>query len=237
MRADERSVELRDLGRCAYEPALALQRQLHEQVRRGDRTAVLLLLEHDPVVTLGRRGDRRGILQPEMLARRGIEVVQSERGGDVTYHGPGQLIAYPILRLRDFGLDVRSYVLALEGVVLRLLGEYGIGGRRDAEMHGVFTASGKIASVGVHVSRGVTRHGIALNVDPDAEHWRCIAPCGQAGVVAASLRPELQAITMEGAPPGSMGIDDVAMDDVKARFLRTFAAEFGARVEVQPASS
>ena len=227
MPSGERSIEVRDLGRCGYDPALNVQRQVHEHVRRTDRTAVLLLVEHDPVVTLGRRGERGGILQPERLAALGIDVVPSERGGDVTYHGPGQLVAYPILRLRDFGLDLRSYVLALEGVVLRLLKECGLQGRRDPEMHGVFTAGGKIASVGVHVSRGVTRHGVALNVDPNQEHWRCIAPCGQPGVSAASLRAELQADAPEGAP-------SISMDDVKARFVRACGEEFAVNLEARP---
>lgn len=220
-------IEIRDLGRCAYDAAIEVQRQVHERVRSDDRPGVLLLVEHDPVVTLGRRGERGGILDPDTLRLLGIDVLESERGGDVTYHGPGQLVAYPVLRIRDFGLDVRSYVIALEGVVLRVLQGYAIEGRRDPEMHGVFTPGGKIASVGVYVSRGVTRHGVSLNVDPDDAHWQCIAPCGQAAVRASSLRAELKAMATDKRPPGPIG-----MDAVRERFVEAFAKEFG--VEVRP---
>ncbi len=213
-------LRVRDLGRLAYAPALAEQRAAHAAVVAGEERAVLLLVEHDPVVTLGRRGLRDGVRSPERLRRLGIPIVGSERGGDVTYHGPGQLVAYPVLRLSDFRLDVRAYVSALEGAALRLLASYGLEGRRDPKMHGVFTAGGKIASVGVHVSRGVTRHGVAVNVDPSAEHWACIDPCGQADVRAASLRAEL-------AAAGAATDAACAMPIVKRRFVAAFAAEFG----------
>ncbi len=215
------AVALRDLGRLAYAPAWELQRALHAAVVAGAGPETLLLVEHDPVVTLGRRGDRTGILAPGLLRRSGADVVQSERGGDVTYHGPGQLVAYPILNLRRRGLGIRAYVQALEGAVLRLLNTYAVAGRRDPAMHGVFTAEGKIASVGVHVSRGVSRHGVALNVDPDMSHWAWIAPCGQPGVVAASL-----AQICAPTPP---------LADVKQRFLRAFADEF--RLELRLTSA
>ena len=216
---------VRDLGRMAYAPALARQRAAHAAVVAGEARAVLLLVEHDAVVTLGRRGNRDGVRAPARLKRLGIPIVDSERGGDVTYHGPGQLVAYPILRLADFQLDVRAYVRALEAVVLRLLESYGLGGRRDPAMHGVFTAGGKIASLGVHVSRGVTRHGIAFNVDPSADHWACIDPCGQAGVRAASLRAELAA--SGASDPDATQPDACDMPTVKRRFVAAFAAEFG----------
>jgi lipoate-protein ligase B len=217
-------LRVRDLGRLGYAAALAEQRAAHAAVVAGEERIILILVEHDPVVTLGRRGRRDGVRAPARLERLGIPIVESERGGDVTYHGPGQLVAYPVLRLSDFGFGVRAYVSALEGAALRLLASYGLEGRRDPAMHGVFTAGGKIASVGVHVSRGVTRHGIAVNVDPSAEHWACIDPCGQTGVEAASLRAEVVAA---GAAAGATDPAACAMPTVKRRFIAAFAAEFG----------
>jgi lipoate-protein ligase B len=205
---------LRDLGRLAYRPALEEQRLAHAAVLAGEASGFLLLVEHEPVVTLGRRGNRAGLRDPDALAQLGIPVVHSERGGGVTYHGPGQLVAYPVLRLRDFSLDVRSYVVALEAVVLAVLASYGCEGRRDPAMHGVFSDHGKIASVGVRVSRGVTSHGVALNVNPDPTHWACIDPCAQPGVRAATLAAELGRIP--------------TLAEVRERFLAAFQREFGA---------
>ena len=212
-------VVFHDLGRIAYASASDLQRRLHAAVVAGECPETLLLVEHDPVVTLGCRGDRSGILAPHLLRRARIDIVHSERGGNVTYHGPGQLVAYPILRLRQRSLGVRAYVQALESVILRLLATYGLAGRRDPKVHGVFTGPGKIASVGVHVSRGVSRHGLALNVDPDMSHWAWIAPCGRRGGVAVSL-----AQLCPTTPPATQ---------VKERFLRAFAAEL--RLDLNPA--
>ena len=178
---------VRNLDRMPYAEALALQHATRDAVRTGAAPDTLLLVEHEPVVTLGRRGDRGGILAPHALARAGIDVVHTERGGNVTYHGPGQLVAYPILDLRRFDTDLRWYVQRLEGSVIRLLAECGIDAWRDPDQHGVFIACGKIASVGVHVSRWVTIHGLALNVDPDMAHWALIAPCGRSDAPAASM--------------------------------------------------
>ena len=186
-----RSLLLRDLGRLAYRDALTLQRATRDAVRDGVQPDTLLFVEHDPVVTLGQRGDRRGILAPQILDQLGIDVIKTERGGNVTYHGPGQVVAYPIVDLRRFRTDLRWYVERLEGAVIALLGKYGIGARRDLQ-HGVFTDRGKIASVGVHISRWVTMHGVALNVATDPEQWRLIEPCGQPGAVAISMAEHLR---------------------------------------------
>ena len=206
-----RTVSVRDLGRRAYREALAIQRTLRNAVQRGDEPDTLLLVEHDPVVTLGQRGDRNGILSEELLALRGIDLVHTERGGNVTYHGPGQIVAYPLFDLQRFQLDLRWYVERLEGSVIRLLRHYGLMGFRDPAMHGVFTDRGKIASIGVHVSRWVTMHGVAINIDPDMSHWDLIAPCGQPEVKAASF-----------AQHGVI----VSMEDARRAFLQAFAQEF-----------
>ena len=210
-----RSLLLRDLGRLPYRDALALQRATRDAVRDGAQADTLLLVEHAPVITLGQRGDRRGILAPQLLDQLGIEVIKTERGGNVTYHGPGQVVAYPIVDLRRFRTDLRWYVERLEGAVIALLGKYGIGAGRDVQ-HGVFTDRGKIASVGVHISRWVTMHGVALNVATDPEQWRLIEPCGQPGAVATSMAEHLGV-----APP---------LAEVRSGLARALAAELRAEL-------
>lgn len=210
-------VWVRDLGRRPYRETLAIQRALRAAVQRGEVPDTLLLVEHDPVVTLGQRGDRNGILSEELLALRGIDLVHTERGGNVTYHGPGQIVAYPIVDLQRFQPDLRWYVERLEGSVIRLLHRYRIVGFRDPAMHGVFTDRGKIASIGVHVSRWVTMHGVAINIDPDMAHWDLIAPCGQPEVKAASLAQH--------------GVIE-SMENARRAFLHAFAEEFAVDLHV-----
>lgn len=210
------AVRVIDLGRMAYRPALAVQRATRDAVAAGTAPDTLLLVEHPPVVTLGRRGDRTGIRSEAALRRAGIDVIETERGGNVTYHGPGQLVAYPILDLRRYETDLRLFVGRLERTVLRLLDGYGVDAWADPARHGVFTARGKIASVGVHVAHWVTLHGVALNVDPEMAHWDCIAPCGLPDVRATSLAAHRR-------PPPTMAA-------VRDRFLDAFAAEFETRL-------
>lgn len=167
------------LGRMEYGRALAIQRRLHERRARGEIDDVLLTVEHDPVFTRGRNArETEFLVPPEVVQRRGIPVVDVERGGDVTYHGPGQIVAYPIVDLRDRGRNVEQYVRALEQAVIATLGSYGIAGSRRSGCPGVWVHEGKVASVGVYVKRWVTRHGLALNVDVDATHFAMIHPCG-----------------------------------------------------------
>ena len=214
-------LKIRHLGRLDYQAALDIQIATRDALiaaRAGaDVAHTLLLLEHDPVVTLGRRGDRDGILAPDALQRAGIDVTPTNRGGNVTYHGPGQLVAYPILDLRRLQLDVHRYVEGLESTILRLLSTYGIDARRDPDERGIFTDRGKIASLGVHISRWVTMHGIALNVDPDMNHWACIAPCGRPDITATSISVHKAA---HGETPPTL-------DAVAGHFTAAFLAEFG----------
>jgi lipoate-protein ligase B len=166
-------------GLVPYERGLALQRQLAEQRSSGQVPDTLLLLEHAPVITLGRRGSRQDILAPpERLRDLGITVVETNRGGLVTYHGPGQLVGYPIADLRRLARDAPSYVSGLEETIIRALAEHGIAGFRDPAARGVWTSQGKIAAIGVAVSRGVTLHGFAVNLAPDLGHFGLIDPCG-----------------------------------------------------------
>ncbi len=176
-----------DLGRVAYLPTLQLQRRLVKELQgTGDGRAYLLLLEHDPpVITLGRRGQNDHILSSgaELLAG-GIEVHRTRRGGLVTVHAPGQLVGYPILSLRSGRLKLGEYVHKLEEVLVRLLGRFGLEGRREEGQIGLWVGREKVAAIGVAVSRWVTYHGFALNVSTDLSHFERIVPCGtsEAGV-------------------------------------------------------
>jgi len=171
--------ELRDLGSMRYAGAFALQQQFVERRKRGEICDQLLIVEHPHVVTMGRTSHDENLLcAPELLERAGIELHRTDRGGDVTYHGPGQIVGYPIVDLREWKRDVMAYVRALEQVLIDALAEFGIAAGREAGCTGVWTEQGKIAAIGVHISRWVTSHGFALNVDTDLSYFRYIVPCG-----------------------------------------------------------
>lgn len=192
------------LGRTDYRAALELQRGLLAQRKAGDCYDLLLLTEHEPVLTLGRGADERFLrASRDSLEARGIALVRTERGGDITFHGPGQLVAYPILDLRQHGKDVHLYVRRLEETALHLLARYGIRGRRQPGKPGVWVGEQKIASVGVFISRWTTMHGIAINIAPDLAAFDLIYPCGLTDVRMTSVA-ELQghAPTMEQAMDG-----------------------------------
>jgi len=174
-----RECELRDLGRVGYAEAFELQRNLVERRKRGEIPDHLLILEHPHVVTMGRNGSLANVLvSPEAMARAGIEFHPTDRGGDVTYHGPGQVIGYPIFDLREWKRDVVAYVRALEQAIIGALEEFGIPARREPGATGVWTDRGKVAAIGVHISRWVTSHGLALNLTTDLSYFRYIVPCG-----------------------------------------------------------
>jgi len=178
-----------DCGRLPYGQAWALQRAVLA-ARQADRVPdTVLLVEHPPVVTIGRAGRTSNILVPrETLNARGVEVYDVERGGDVTYHGPGQLVGYPILNLRALDEDVVRYVRLLESTMIIALGAWGIGAERVRGYPGVWVAGAKIAAIGVAVKRKVTMHGFALNVDPDLSHFELINPCGLGKPVTSMAR-------------------------------------------------
>jgi lipoyl(octanoyl) transferase len=195
------------LGRVAYGTALALQRTLQEMRKANRIENTLLLLEHPPVITLGRNARLANVIaSPEFLAQRGVELFEIDRGGDVTFHGPGQLVAYPIFDLRSFTPKVGAveYVRRLEEVLIRTCGDYGIGTQRIKGLTGVWTyalpkkAEAKIAAIGVHISRAVTTHGFALNVSTDLEFFSLIVPCGITDRPVTSMERELQkSLTLE----------------------------------------
>jgi len=189
------------LGRVGYATALQLQRTLVDMRKAGRIGNTLLLLEHPAVITLGRNAKLANVLAPpEFLAQRGVELFEIDRGGDVTFHGPGQLIAYPIVDLRSFEPQVGAveYVRRLEEALIRTCSDFGIGVQRIKGLTGVWTYAlrnkpeAKIAAIGVHISRGVTTHGFALNVSTDLDFFSLIVPCGLTGRPVTSMARELQ---------------------------------------------
>ena len=176
------------LGSVDYPDALALQRDLHHRVAIGDLPALLLLLQHPHVYTLGRRGSETDILvSAEVLRELDADVHHTDRGGEVTYHGPGQLVGYPILDLRAAGLGPLAYVRALERVIISTLAELDIHATAEDRPTGVWVGDAKIAAIGVRVSRGVTMHGFSLNVNPDLTYFNHIVPCGMPNASVTSI--------------------------------------------------
>jgi lipoyl(octanoyl) transferase len=200
------------LGRVGYRETAALQERLRQRILDGDDAAEqLLLLEHQPVVTLGRSASTGDLLQPAELARLGIAVERSSRGGQVTYHGPGQLVAYPIVRLSR---GIVAHVEALCGAAVAVAGELGVAARYRRDCPGVWTPDDrKLGSVGVHVHKRVTIHGLALNVSTALEPFQLIVACGQSGARPTSL-------ALEGAA-------GVLPSDLAPRFAAAFAAAVG----------
>ncbi|OGP77826.1 MAG: lipoyl(octanoyl) transferase [Deltaproteobacteria bacterium RBG_16_49_23] len=177
-----------DLGLMDYKKALDLQRRLWSMRVEGRIPDLLLLLEHPHVITLGRRGNRSHLLtSPDVLEAMKVPLFHVERGGDVTYHGPGQLVVYPILNLKDYGYRLIRYVDQLEEVSLSVLRDFGIEGRRDSSNRGIWAEGDKIASIGVAIKRWVSFHGIALNYATDLKYFELINPCGLEEVKITSM--------------------------------------------------
>jgi lipoate-protein ligase B len=206
-----------DCGRMAYGDAWALQRALLRERQEERIPDVLLLVEHPPVITVGRAGKKTHILVPQDLLRRsGIELYEIERGGDVTYHGPGQLVGYPILGLQRLGEDVVRYVRLLETTLIAALQPFGIAAERLRGYPGVWVQGAKIAAIGVAVKRKVTMHGFALNVDPNLAHFDLINPCGLGKPVTSMAR-------LLGRP--------VPLEEIRPVIFETFGAQFGLGLE------
>ena len=186
-----RPCELRNLHFVTYENGMKLQQKLVDLRQKNELDDQLLLLEHPPVITLGRGGDVKNLLvTPEALEAAGVRFFESTRGGDITYHGPGQIVGYPILHLGEGNRDVRKYVTALEEVLIRTVAEYGITAERLEGKRGIWVGRNKIAAIGVRIARWVTCHGWALNVSTNLEHFRFITPCGIDGMGVTSIERE-----------------------------------------------
>lgn len=223
--APARPLHVRRLGLISYGDALELQAQLVAQRRAGDIPDTLLLLEHPHVITLGSGAhDENVLVSPEERAARGIELFETGRGGDVTYHGPGQLVGYPIFDLRSFTprLGAVEFVRRMEEALIRTCGDFAVPTTRVAGRTGVWTPAGgsiqekKIAAIGVHIARGITSHGFALNVNPDLRDFELIVPCGISDRAVTSLEYEAD------PPPG--------MEAVRHAVARQFGRIFNHQV-------
>lgn len=200
-------------GCVPYLQALDLQMKICEMKKSGYDKDVLLLLEHPPTVTLGRNASGNHLLVKESdLKARGVGLCHVDRGGDVTFHGPGQLVGYPILYLQPGERDVHRFMRNLEESLIRLLSGYGIAAERDQRFTGVWTEEGKIAAMGVHIGRWITRHGFALNVNTDLTFYNLIVPCGIVGRSVTSMQ-QLLSCTMD-------------MAEVADRYIPEFSAVF-----------
>jgi lipoyl(octanoyl) transferase len=213
-----RALEIRRLGMVPYAAALQLQRALVEE-RRADRVPdLLLLLQHPPVITVGVKGDggRSNIVATaERLGELGIDVSETGRGGDVTYHGPGQIVGYPIVDLKPDRCDVHRYVRDLEEMMIRVCGDYGVSAGRIPGLTGTWVGDEKIGAIGVRISRWITCHGFAFNVATDLRHFQLIVPCGIAEHGVTSL---------EQAAGKPIPIED-AEQRIVARFAEVFERE------------
>jgi lipoyl(octanoyl) transferase len=219
-----RPLEIRRLGLVSYSEALELQKQLVEQRRSNEIPDQLLLLEHPPVITLGvkTRNDRRHVVAtPEVLDDEGVEVFESGRGGDVTYHGPGQLVGYPIMDLRPDRCDVHRYVRDLEDMLIRVAASFGVSADRMPGLTGVWAGDEKLAAIGVRIARWITSHGFALNVSTNLAHFNLIVPCGITDKGVTSLE-RLTGRTVD-------------MDEVADSTARAFAAVFDRSLVATPA--
>ena len=221
-----RPLAVRRLGVVPYAEALALQRALVEE-RRAERVPdVLLLLQHPPVITVGVRGDggrSHIVASPERLAALGIEVHETGRGGDVTYHGPGQIVGYPILDLRPDRCDVHRYVRDVEEMMIRVCAEYGVRAGRIAGLTGTWVDDNKIGAIGIRISRWITSHGFAFNVNTNLDHFDLIVPCGIGDRGVTSLEKEL------GAP--------LPIEDVEDAVVRQFSGVFDRSAETIASST
>ena len=223
--------EVRRLGMVPYEEALELQRTLVE-ARKADRIPdQLLLLQHPPVITLGAkvRNDRSHVLATdEALDEAGVELFEAGRGGDVTYHGPGQLVGYPIIDLRPDRCDVHRYVRDLEEVMIAIAARFGVEAGRVAGLTGAWVGADKLAAIGVRISRWITSHGFAFNVSTDLAHFGLIVPCGIADRGVTSLGELL------GTAPPMAAVEEAAIDAFAATFARRPAGNFPVRPGADP---
>jgi lipoyl(octanoyl) transferase len=217
-----RRCDLHRLHLVTYENGMKLQERLVELRQEEQIDDQLLLLEHPPVITLGRGGDETNLLAtPEALAGHGVRFYETTRGGDITYHGPGQIVGYPIVHLGEGNRDVRKYVTKLEEVLIRTVAEYGITAARIEGKRGIWVGSNKIAAIGVRIARWVTSHGWALNVSPNLDHFRLITPCGIHGMGVTSIERE----TGRRVPTGEV------REVLAAKFAEIFERELVPREE------
>lgn len=235
-------LDVTDLGRLPYGEAFAQQRRVQREViaardseEEGGRFRLLLVEHEPPVITVSRRKGARShlIASPEQLAAAGVEVAETDRGGDITYHGPGQLVAYPILDLNALGLRLHGYMRFLEQAAINTLARWGIEGRRDPEATGVWVSTpesrgdAKICAMGVRVARWVSMHGLALNVRTNLEHFNLIVPCGLTGRRVTSMAEQLG----EDRCPAMAAVKDELVAQLRAGIEERIAATKRGEIE------
>ena len=204
----------------SYSLGIEIQKKAREYVEEGNSDGVLILLQHTPVITIGRAGGKENLLQPKShIESQGVEVRESNRGGNITYHGPGQLVGYPIINLREFKEDVHWYYSQLEEVLIKCLAEYGISAGRKVEYPGVWVDDKKISALGINVKRWITTHGFSLNICECKDHFKMINPCGIKDYGVASLDDFLENPTV---------------DEVSQKVLHKFAEVFQVEIRMRP---
>ena len=204
----------------SYSLGMEIQKKAREYVAEGNSDGVLILLQHTPVITMGRAGGKENLLYPKSyIESLGVEVIESDRGGNITYHGPGQLVGYPIMNLKKFQEDAHWYYSQLEEVLIKCLGEYGIKAGRKVEYPGVWVDDKKIAALGINVKRWITTHGFSLNISRCKEPFKMINPCGIKNFGVASLDDFLENPTVE---------------EVSQKVLHKFAEVFQLEIRMRP---
>jgi lipoyl(octanoyl) transferase len=207
-----------------WREAFALQSDLVSKRKAGRIPDQLLIVEHPHVITMGRNGHEANLLaSPELLSRSGIAFYETDRGGDVTYHGPGQIVGYPILDLTEWKRDVRAYVRALEQMMIDTLADFGIDARHIDDLTGVWVGNAKLAAIGVHLSRWITSHGFAFNLDPDLKYFQYIVPCG--------LTKPVTSMAQLGVPAKRQDV----IQSMATHFARIFNYAFQNSPEAEPA--
>jgi lipoyl(octanoyl) transferase len=215
----QRSIVFRDLGILEYNRALALQVKTRAQKTADpDLLDQLFFVQHPPVFTFGKNGGRENlVVSDDFLSARDVATVQTDRGGNVTYHGPGQAVLYPIVDLEKARIGVADFVQGLEEIMLRTVSYFGVTAARDSRNHGLWVGPGKIGSVGLSIKKGISIHGLALNINPDLTPFSWINPCGMENVPITSIEKELNAAGHTQSPP---------MNEVKRQFINCFCNIF-----------
>ena len=208
-----------DLGRKDYKEVWDLQKKIHERRVEEKIPDTMILVEHNPVITMGRAGKQSNVLWPlDLLKERGVQYYEIERGGDVTYHGPGQLIGYPIFNVRDGFAGIKPFINAIEKAIIAMLADFAITGMKNEKMIGVWTEEGKICSIGIAVRRWVSFHGFALNVNTDLGYFDLIVPCGLKNVEMTSMQQILG--------------KEVSLDGVRKSIIMNFGRIFSQNISM-----
>ncbi len=213
-----KKVQYLDLNIIDYEESYAIQEMIYKQRRNGYISDVIIFQESKPVITIGKSGSEANLLvSKKELEKRGIDIVCSSRGGDITYHGPGQLIISPVLKLRNHMKSIIRYLRLLEQIVINILDKYGINGERKAGASGVWIKDKKIAAIGIAIKNGITQHGIAINVNPKLTNFDLIIPCGLKNTGVTSLE--------------DLGVLNISVEKIKYDFLKEFSNIFEVEVD------